>query len=115
MSAGRRLRWVGYRRRFFGENGCNRSFVGVRSSNVAAAETPGGVHLGKISYTVIHRDEVILSEPRIADALALLADLLDTPEDSAVWHGPHVVCVVHGPDSRITWLRPEHRPAVEAA
>jgi predicted dehydrogenase len=25
------------------------------------------------------------------------------------------VCVRHGPGGRVTWLRPEHRPAVEAA
>jgi hypothetical protein len=52
-----------------------------------------------------------ISEPRLADLLALLADIHDTDEDCAVWHGPHVVCIRHGPDGRITWLRPEHRPA----
>ena len=48
MSAGRRLRWVGYRRRYFGENCCNRSFAGVYSSAGVTAEARGGVHLGKI-------------------------------------------------------------------
>jgi hypothetical protein len=52
MSAGRRLRWVGYWRRFFGENCCNRSFAGVRSSVGVAAEAPGGVHLGKIGSQI---------------------------------------------------------------
>jgi hypothetical protein len=51
MSAGRRRRWVGYRLRFLGENGCNRSFAGVRSSAGIAAEAPGGVYLGKIGQT----------------------------------------------------------------
>jgi hypothetical protein len=62
-------------------------------------------------YVAVHRDEMILSEPRLADLLALLVDIHDTDEDVAVWFGPHVVCVRHGQDGRITWLRPEHRPA----
>jgi hypothetical protein len=52
MSAGRRLRWVGYCRRFFGEFRCHRFFAGVRSSAGVAAEAPGGVHLGKIGQAV---------------------------------------------------------------
>ena len=48
MSAGRRLRWVGYPRPFVGETRCNRSFAGVQSPAGVAAEAPGGVYLGKI-------------------------------------------------------------------
>src|SRR5262249_61732145 len=35
-------------RRFLGENRCNRSFAWVSLPCEVAAETPGGVHLGKI-------------------------------------------------------------------
>jgi hypothetical protein len=50
-------RWVGYRRRFPSENGCNRSFAGVRSSAGVVAEAPGSVHPGKIGLVV----ELLLS------------------------------------------------------
>ena len=66
-------------------------------------------------YTAVHRDELILSEPELGQVLSLLADLQDCDEDCAVWHRPHVVCVRHGPGGRVTWLRPEHRAAAEAA
>src|SRR5262249_28509537 len=52
MSAGRRLRWVSYRRPFFAESGCNRSFAGIHSAAGVAAEAPGGVYLGKIRIKV---------------------------------------------------------------
>ncbi len=65
-------------------------------------------------YTVVHRDEVILSESRLEDLLLILADIHDTDEDAAVWFGPHVVCVRHGRDGSITWLDARHRPAAAA-
>src|SRR5262249_5145051 len=49
---GLRLPWGGYRRGFSGENRCNRSFAWVSSLSGVAAETPGGVHLGKISLII---------------------------------------------------------------
>jgi phosphoglucomutase len=38
----------GYRRRFFGENRCNRIVGWVRSTAEVADQAPGSVHLGKI-------------------------------------------------------------------
>jgi hypothetical protein len=52
MSAGHRLRWVGYRRRCFWENRGNRIVGWVRSTPEVAAEAPGSVHLGKIGWTI---------------------------------------------------------------
>ena len=70
MSAGRRRRWVGYRRRFFGGDCCNRSFAGVRSSAGVAAEAPGGVHLGKIGQKVANT-----TIPRVQGSTRLLGRL----------------------------------------
>jgi len=47
---------------------------------------------------------------------SLTSPIHDTDEDAAVWYGPHVVCVRHGQDGSISWLRPEHKPvAINAA
>jgi hypothetical protein len=46
--AGLRWRRQGYRRRFSGENRCNRYFAVVASAVGVAAEALGRVHLGKI-------------------------------------------------------------------
>ena len=48
LYAGLRPQRGGYRRRYWGENRCNRSDEGVTSAAGVAAEAPGGVLLGKI-------------------------------------------------------------------
>jgi hypothetical protein len=58
---------------------------------------------------------VIVSAFRLEDALALLADLVDTPEDATIRYGGHVIGVVHGPDRQITRLDTAHRSAAGAA
>jgi hypothetical protein len=62
-------RMAGYRRWFFGENCCNRSFAGVRSSAGVRAEAPGGVHLGKIGLPFlmsgVGRRDCLAAEERL--------------------------------------------------
>src|SRR6266540_156989 len=48
LCGGLRPRRGGCRRRFFGENRCNRSSEGVTSADGVAAEAPGDVHPEKI-------------------------------------------------------------------
>jgi hypothetical protein len=54
-------------------------------------------------------DQTTFDEPDLARLLALVKDVCDCDEDVAVWHGNHVVCVVHR--GHVVWLRPEYKPA----
>jgi hypothetical protein len=66
-------------------------------------------------YFACSSDQTLFAEHDLSALLSLIRDVLDCAEDTVVYYRNRVVCVVHGPDHRITWLDHSHRPATVAA
>jgi hypothetical protein len=64
-------------------------------------------------YFACSQDQTLFGEHSLPALLALVRDVCDRAEDVAVWHRNLIVAVYA--DRRFVWLRPEHRPAEEAA
>jgi hypothetical protein len=67
-------------------------------------------------YVALTAEDYVHAAADLAALLAFIADLEGpaVDEDVAVWEGPRLV-VVRRPDGSLLWVRPQYKPAAEAA